>query len=135
MLCRAFLDVMLGNWSGLGEKIAEGLPIKYTDYHHIVWYTLPEWQIASACRNLGKCHNIVPHLLNWLAEYEDSSFDERQNISVFEAVVAYAQNAAEEVSDNPVQVEIFQKISKDFTDRINSITGKNYTLKRDLEKK
>jgi len=133
ILYRAFLDVILEDWSSLGKKLAEGIPVKYAGYH-IVWYTLPEWHIASMCRNLGKCHNIVPHLLNWLAEYEDSSFDERQNISIFETIVAYSQNAAEEVRDDPMQAEIFQKISNEFVDRINNITGKNYTLKRDLGK-
>lgn len=135
LLCRAFLDVILGNWSGLDQKIAEGIPLEYAYYHHIVWYTLPEWQIASACWNLGKCHNIVPYLLNWLDKYEDSSFDERQHISVFENIVIYAQKAAEEVSDDPEQVELFQRISNDFTNRINSITGKKYMLKRDLDQK
>ena len=133
-LWRAMLDVIYGNWDGLDEKIAKGIPFKYADYPH-EWYMLPEWEIASVCWNLGKCRNIVPRLLNWLSEYEDSSFDERQHISVFENIVIYSQKAAEEISDDPMQVETFRKISNDFTDRINSITGKSYTLKRDLDKK
>lgn len=127
---RAKLDIIAGDWVALENKITQGFPHRYSGFPSH-WYTLPIWRCANICWNLGKCYHIVPILLNWLAEEEKSSFDEREHISLFERIVDYSQKAAEEVNTDEKQAEEFSKIANDFINRINRITGKQYTLKRE----
>ena len=127
---RANLDIIAGDWTALENKITQGFSPRYSGFPSH-WYTLPIWRCANTCWNLGKCYHIVPILLNWLAEEEKSSFDEREHISLFERIIDYAQKAAEEVNTDEKQSEEFSRIANDFINRINRITGKQYTLKRE----
>ena len=134
-LWRVLLSVLRDDWHRVGDGIREGIPLEYDPIYYS-YIMLPIWDVARACWNLGKCQYIIPLLLDWLKEEEESpAFNERESISIFETIIEFATMASLEVSEGSAQHGEFLKTVQEYQTRIKYITGKNYTLKRDTKKR
>ena len=127
---RIQLSVLQANWNRFETLMAsDEVSASYTEPRGILW------DVARTCWNLGCCHRVLKYLVQWIEEEEkDPGFDERECTSTYDAIVWYAQWACEEVGEDSEQYRQYQQIATEFKDRIATITGKKYTLKRDLQK-
>lgn len=133
-LWRIQLAAARNDWASFDQLMEQGVWAK-NDVD--AQYNLdPLWEIARVCWNLGKCHCAIPYLVQEIADREwdrEYNFDERENISNFENIVEYAKKACEEVGEASTSYNEYLQIAKNFSDRINRITGKTYMLKKELK--
>lgn len=131
-LWRIQLAAARNDWASFNQLMEQGV---WTKNDVDAQYNLdPLWEIARVCWNLGKCHHILPYLIQSFADDEsDRNFNERESISKLESIVEFAKKSCVEVEEASAYFNEYLQIAKDFTDRINAITGKSYTLKKDID--
>lgn len=119
-------------WQKFDSLLTRGETLPF-DYPMIHKGMEPLNHVAQACWNIGKCRFVLPHLIRDLEEKETGDdFYERDHLYEYENVVAYAQKACLEVDEGSEDLRKFKEISESYQQRIDRITGKNYTLKKDI---
>ncbi|MBR5272519.1 MAG: TIR domain-containing protein [Clostridia bacterium] len=132
---RAQLAALMEKWQLLDEYITENKEFFYScDDRVFKIEGACIWCLARTCFHLKKCHKIIKYLVDLINEWEDDrDFDERDNITIFEEIIEYAELSCVEVGADHPEYNEYMQIYKSFSERVNRLTKKNYKLKSEIK--
>lgn len=84
--------------------------------------------ITNCCFNLGKCHLILPYMIDAISEYTDEE-SLGSIIPVLDDISAFSNHAANEVGENNAHYHNYQRVQQIISSIIDIVTAKDYLLK------